>query len=193
MAESYPLAWPDGWKRTAYRKNSAFAIPTIGAVSKRVLKELKLLGASSVVVSTNLMLRSDGLPYSNQRQPEDPGVAVYFLYKDKRMCFACDSYRKIEENLVAIAKTIEALRGMARWGASQMMERAFTGFSALPAKTGREWWEILNVSRQADKGSIETQFRYLAKTAHPDTPTGSHQAMAELNRAREEALKEVTA
>lgn len=192
MVEAYPLHWPTGWKRSSSLKKSAFKVSTVGAGNRNLLHELKLLGASHVVVSTNLMLRQDGLPYASQRQPEDGGVAVHFAYKGKRMCFACDTYRKIEENLTAIAKTIEALRGMERWGASQMMERAFTGFAALPEKTGRTWREVMAYGNHGiSKEQIEATYRMLAKQLHPDVG-GTEQAMAELNRAREEALKEVT-
>jgi hypothetical protein len=42
-----------------------------------------------------------------------------------------------------------------------------------------------------DKNTIEEAFKMLAKKAHPDMNGGSHEAMAELNRAREEALREL--
>ena len=45
----------------------------------------------------------------------------------------------------AIAKTIEALRGINRWGTGDMMEAAFKGFSALPAPdTNKPWREVLD-------------------------------------------------
>lgn len=189
MIETFPLTWPQGWKRTSYRRSSKFAVSSVGSAAQRIIKEMKLLGGSKVVISTNLELRRDGLPYANQAQPEDGGVAVYFVYRDKQMCFACDTYKKIQENLVAIAKTIEALRGMERWGASDMMERAFRGFAALPASTGREWWAVLKLPVNATRESIERSFRELAKSRHPDNG-GSHDLMSELNAARSQALKE---
>jgi hypothetical protein len=170
-----------------------FSIQGFGLARDLLLAEIRRLGGTSVVLSTNISLRLDGLPYANEREPDDPGVAVYFTYKKMPMCFACDRWRTVRENAYAVAKSIEAMRGIERWGSSQMMERSFTGFAALPSKTGRQWWEILGVERSADRATIEAEFRRLARSAHPDTPTGSHEAMAELNRAREDALREVIA
>jgi len=142
-AEAYPLYWPEGWKRTEYRRGSAFKIAAFGKARDLLLAEIRRMGGSNIVLSTNISLRNDGLPYAGQRNPYDPGVAVYFLHKKRQMSFACDAYRKVEENAYAIAKTIEALRGIERWGASDMMERAFSGFKALSAATSRAWWDVL--------------------------------------------------
>ena len=47
---------------------------------RRVRDELRRLGASDddCVISSDLKLRLDGLPRSDQGQPRDPGVAVYW-------------------------------------------------------------------------------------------------------------------
>ncbi len=191
MVEAFPLYWPEGWKRTPSYSRTYSRFKTGFATSRDILiAEVKRLGGTHVILSTNVRLRGDGLPYASEREPEDGGAAVYFTYKKNQMCFACDRYKTVKENLTAIGKTIEALRGMERWGASDMMERAFRGFAQLPDKTGRDWWEILSVQRNSPRSVIESSFRALAQSRHPDRG-GSHQAMAELNRAREEALKEV--
>ncbi|MGP8269090.1 MAG: J domain-containing protein [Terracidiphilus sp.] len=113
-----------------------------------------------------------------------------FTYKKNQMCFACDRYRTVKENLTAIGKTIEALRGMERWGASDMMERAFRGFTALAASNGRDWWDVLQVRRDASREAMEANFRLLAQDRHPDRG-GSQDAMVELNRAHEDARREL--
>lgn len=192
-AHAFPLHWPEGWKRTSYRRKSAFRPAGFGRVRDVLLHEVKLMGASNVVLSTNVSLRQDGLPYANQRNPDDPGVAIYFLYKKKQMSFACDSYRKVEENALAIAKTIQAIRGIERWGASDMMERAFRGFAALPENAGpRPWREVFSVSSYGapTREWVDSRFRVLLKERHPDAG-GTNEAMAELNQARADALKEV--
>lgn len=96
------------------------------------------------VISTNIELRIDGLPYSRQRPISDHGVAVYFTRNGRQMVFACDRWDKIEHNMRAITKTIEAMRGIERWGSSDLMERAFAGFEALPAPD--PWWKALGLS-----------------------------------------------
>jgi hypothetical protein len=139
------------------------------------------MGGAQLVISTNIELRRDGLPYANRREPSDKGVAVYFDYKRRPMCFACDRWDRIGDNIYAIAKTIEALRGIERWGSGSMVEQAFTGFVALPAP--KSAYEILGIRVDASEEEIESAFRQKAKQLHPDAG-GSASAMAELNEAR---------
>jgi hypothetical protein len=101
-----------------------------------LLDELKRLGARTVVISSNLQIGQHGLPLSKQRTPEDPGIAVYFVLNGKEQCIPCDKWDRTEDNIKAIGKTIEALRGLDRWGAKDMVDAAFMGFKALPAPDG---------------------------------------------------------
>ncbi len=125
------LRWPDGRPRAARRKSASFDTG-FAAARDGLLNEVRLLGGRNVVLSTNVRTRLDGLPYANQPRPEDPGVAVYFRHRDRDVCFACDCWNRVEDNLQAIRKTVEALRGIARWGSGAMVEQAFAGFAALP-------------------------------------------------------------
>lgn len=107
------------------------------------------------------------------------------------MSFACDRWLKIEHNMQAIAKTIEALRGIARWGTGDMLEAAFTGFTALPAPGAtRHWREVLGVAHDADMALVRAAYRVLASRHHPDKG-GSHDSMAELNAALAQAEREL--
>jgi DnaJ-domain-containing protein 1 len=90
----------------------------------------------------------------------------------------------VKDNVRAVGKTIEALRGIERWGASDMMERAFSAFEALPAP--EQWWQVLGVSASASAAEIDAAYRAKARAAHPDTG-GSDAAMARLNAARDRA------
>lgn len=195
--EAYPLCWPTGWKRTIYRKSSKFK--TSFAVARDGLfRELKLLGVHMaqswetprIVLSSNIPLRRDGLPLAGQSNPKDPGIAVYFKLDGKPMVFACDQYHKVEENLYAITKTVEALRGIKRWGASEMMERSFTGFTALPPpKVKRPWYEVLEFAGPFNTEEIiMDRYRKLAQIHHPDKG-GSTAMMAEINAAKDEGMK----
>lgn len=189
--EAYPLAWPEGWKRTRIRSGARFKQSFTGA-RDFLFAELHRMEATNCILSTNLQLRRDGLPLANQRNPEDAGAAVYFSYKKRGMVFACDRYARIEHNIYAIALTIEALRGIERWGASDMMERAFTGFTALPASTQtRSWRFVLGLPDFGDvtRQMVEEHFRARIRFCHPDTG-GSHEAMIELNSAREQGQRE---
>lgn len=143
-----------------------------------------------VVISTDIPLRRDGLPYANRRQPENPGVAVYFLLDGEQKCIPCDRWDRIEDNLQAIRKTVEALRGLERWGAKHMVEAAFAGFAALPAGSEFGWWTVLGVDRGAHLEELRRVYRALVKQHHPDhggDPEAFHrlqEAWAEMSRER---------
>jgi len=79
-----------------------------------------------------------------------------------------------------------------RHGGAAILERAFTGFDALPPP--KSPFDILGVSREhASEASIQVAFKAKARTYHPDAPTGSHNLMAELTDARDKALEIVRA
>lgn len=202
--EAYPLAWPPGRARTErYRRERAKFDVTFTRARDNIVREVTLLAGGrygpdpQIVISTNIALRRDGLPLAGQRQPEDVGVAVYFLYKKRQMSFACDRWLKIEHNMQAIAKTIEALRGTARWGTGDMLEAAFTGFTALPAPIAagikRPWRVVMNLDGGFEKITadiVRMRYRTLASEYHPDRG-GDPAKMTELNAARAQALKEI--
>ena len=173
FADAYPLSWPIGWPRTRIREPARFGL-TFGRARDELLEEIGRLGGRDVILSTNIALRRDGLPYANQKEPSDTGVAVYFKLKDRPMVFACDKYTHVRDNIRAIGKTIEALRGIERWGASDMMERAFTGFQALPPPSdGEPWWRVLRLpGENAPEQLVRDQYRKLRGEYHPDKPEG---------------------
>jgi hypothetical protein len=160
-----------------------------------LMRELRLMGARYPVLSTNVPLRRDGLPYAGQKEPDDAGIAVYFMWQGKQMTFACDRWDKVGDNVRAIGKTIEALRGIERWGASDMMERAFSAFEALPAPDGGvtlTCWQVLDLPANASEMEIERAYRLKAKAAHPDQG-GSRDEWDQLRRAYEQAKRHVAA
>jgi hypothetical protein len=186
-AQAYPLQWPPGVPRTKSPARSAFGEVTIHRATQELLWEIERMQGQLPVISTNLELRGDGLPYSKQRPITDHGVAVYFTRRGRQLVFACDRWDRIEHNMRAITKTIEAMRGIERWGSSDLMERAFTGFEALPAP--KAWWEILGLSAPTrSRDEITAAYRRASQDAHPDRPGGSHDRMAAINAARDEGL-----
>ncbi len=184
---AFPLSWPVGWKRTKAPQYSRFDSPTVAKARDHILAELYRMGVPDyrVVISTNIPLRRDGLPYSNQKEPMDTGVAVYFTLNKSPKALACDKWRTVGENLWSIAKTIEATRGIERWG-SVTMEQAFAGYTALPQKTEDSWPEVLGVAQAASMDEILLAYRTKAKTTHPDGG-GSQEAFIRIQRAFENA------
>lgn len=190
--EAYPLEWPAGYKRTEVRQFSRFerskrGTMAPGAIRNSLLAELRRLGASDIIVSTNIPTTNGGVFYAKFAQPSDPGVAVYFNYDGEPCVFVCDKWRTVTENVRAITLTIEAIRGMDRWGVSDMLKRVFTGFLALPAPD--DPFEVLKIKRPANRATIEQAFKSLAKEHHPDAG-GTNEAMAKLTEARRQALLE---
>lgn len=185
MTEAYPLQWPMGKSKTkapiAARFKSGF-----GAARDALMRELKLMGAKNIVLSTNIPLNRNGMPYATYKEPDEKGVAIYFQYKEKSMCFACDRWNKIADNIQAVRKTIEAIRGIERWGGGTMMEEAFRGFEALPPPSKNKWWDTLGVNPYATAEEIKAAYRKKAAVNHPDKG-GNADAMAEINSAYREA------
>jgi len=188
--ERYPLAWPIGQPRATGRRAAVFKVDLRQAFDD-LMRELALLGALDVVVSSNIATRSDGRPYADAEEPKDPGIAVYFdrrlnmggEYQRRPFVIACDTYQRARWNMRAIGVTVEALRAIQRHGASSMLEQAFTGFAALPpASVERPWWEVLGVPENAPPDEIQRVYRTLAAFNHPDRG-GDSKTMAEINRA----------
>lgn len=180
ITEAYPLQFPQGWERTKSPKPSRFGDwnkkPTIAKAIEKLRNEMKLMGGKSLVVSSDLRLRNDGLPYSSQRQPDDTGIAVYFMWEGEQKVIACDQYDKCGCNLWAIAKTVEAMRGIDRWGCSEILNRAFTGFAALPEKAGQAneaWYNVLGVDPKCSMEELKKAYKSKAKIHHPDVSGSS--------------------
>ena len=195
--QRYPLDWPSTEPRTPshLRTRSRFDVSQARA-ARELLHELERMGADDVVLSTNIELRLDGLPYSNRRPPVDPGVACFWEVDGDQFAMACDTYRDVRSNIRAIGKTVEALRSIERHGSRALRDRAFRGFAQLPASittpAPRSWREVLEIPHGVivPSGKVEARYRDLAKKRHPDAG-GTVEAMAELNRARREALEDV--
>lgn len=207
--EAYPLCWPVGRPRTpaGAREQARF-----GSLSKtksltgdwtnvrrvsltlaqgrdRLLHELSLFNAQRIVISTNVELRQDGLPYSNRRSPDDPGVAVYFRLNNQPRVITCDGWDTVADNLAAIAATVDAKRGEMRWKTGTA-DQAFAGFlalSPLPPKT--PWHRILGFrdDEKVTTDMIEAKRRALLEQHHPDRG-GDGNVAAEVNAAADEGL-----
>jgi len=195
MYEAFPLQWPAGYKRVpeADRFSSQFKQTMSGAQSF-LKKETERLKATNLIISTNIPVRkSDGGFYSDwmNRRMEDPGVAIYFKVdgKDRSMC--CDQYLKVWENMYALGKGLEALRGIERWGISEFLERAFTGFPALPESSSlvnERVWDILGLSKKASSATeVREAYKRQARKCHPDAG-GTADQFDLLQKAYKQAL-----
>lgn len=193
--QSYPLAWPLGWPRKASpnRPQSKFGSggygDTLGSGVSRLRDELARLGATDVTISTNVRPRLDGLPSGDAANPADPGAAVYFRLKGQPRSLACDKRNRLADNLVALAKHIEAIRGQVRWGVGSI-DQAFGGYLALTAMPAKKHWtEVLGLYEDASISEIERARGKLLEKNHPDKG-GSSSLAADINVAYDEARAE---
>ncbi len=193
--QAFPLDWPKGQKRTpAFRQERGNFKDKRGEVIKELLAEIGRMGGSKIVISSNVETKRDGTPYANRSEPYDSGVAVYFVRNGRPICFPCDKYERVTANLRAVSKTIEALRGIERWGGVELMDKAFSGFMALPPPIqGRApWYEILGVPFDASADAIRAAKIALNQKYHPDKTGGckeSESKLMEINAAAQEGMK----
>lgn len=186
MTQAYPLHWPEGWPRTKAPGPSQFRTTISGALGN-VQDSVRKFGADSgqdvknVVISSNVTL--------GVMRPADPGVAVYFTWDGISTCIAVDRYKKVEDNLQAIHRVIEAERTKLRHGGLNIVRAAFRGYAALPPPgAAKPWRQILGDCKTIDEA--KASHTGLAKVHHPDVG-GSAAVMADINAALDAARKEL--
>ncbi len=205
MILAYPLQWPSNWPRTkaTARTPNPYYQVTAEVALRDLLASFRKMGVkrSDIVISSNIPVRRDRLPkFTYAKAVDDPGIAVYWTDRSGPepvpRVVACDRWFTTRDNLRAIGLSIDAMRMLKRSGATQVLDRAFEGLSALPQEAGRRHWrQVLGLDFDSDRTigrfDIEVAYRHLAKQLHPDKPGGSHEAMQELNAARTAALKDL--
>lgn len=210
---AYPLAWPAGRPRTAEwkRVRARFKGWTFPRARADLYDELGRLDATHYVLSTDLELRLDGEAYA-RATARDSGVALYFRRLDvnghhRPYVMAADRYDRMADNVRALSVCIEALRRIERHGSPDLMEQAFSGFTAIPETTGgthTPWDEVLGMSstwrnRPASQVLVEVKrcYRELVKEhsrAFTLASTGEESDLVRgIIEARDVALDQLTA
>jgi len=186
---AFPLYWPETQPRTRAvdRRHAKFKTSFANA-REQAIREIKLLGGSDIIFSSNIPRRADGLPYADQKpKGGDPGIAAYFTRKGKKQeCVPCNCWLTVDDNMHAIALSIAALRGLKRWGSGNIMEAAFRGFAALPAPGetgGITWWKVLGVPINATADQVKDAYRILAVKHHPDMKAGDSEMFLRVQQA----------
>jgi hypothetical protein len=112
LITAYPLTWPPTSQQRTPSNKRASASYRAGFAKARdnLLDELRLFGADNVVISSDIPLRKDGLPYASFKEPADPGIGVYFRIKGQSYALCCDVWDRAKDNLRAIGEYISALR-----------------------------------------------------------------------------------
>ena len=191
MIYSYPLNWPPGYDRTPNPGFGGFQV-SLPEAEKDLALELDRLGATNDHLSTDNQLMRSGRPKNDFGQAS-AAVVLHFIRDGQELTIPCDKFADLRSNVRAIGLTLEAIRRMERYGTSQMMDRALSGFAALPAGASapipkRPWHEVLGVSPEASPELVEAAYRVALKKAHPDVG-GSETAFKEVQNAYEEATR----
>jgi len=175
-----PLQWLPQQPRTERPTRARFGNHSLSTAGIYIEHELKLMGATDCIISTNLQTKLSGGFYANQKI-EDAGVVIYFKLKDKDKAMACDLWDKPEHNLWALQLSISAIRALERWGGSEFLDGLFTGFKALPAPGECVVPSVRYFSDVTNKEHLSLKFNKLAKELHPDnSDTGDSEKFQEM-------------
>lgn len=190
MAFRNPLEWPFGQVRTERRRKAPFH-----AGETTILKELDRavvkLQLEDVKITTARRVRVDGqISQSTDQNNADPGIAIYFKRKGEDIALAFDKFSDFWGNLRAIGLYLEYMARLESYDMTEIADKAFTGFKALPASIStplphRDWWVVFSVDKDANAHEVKAAYRDLLKLHHPDV--GGNQAeLDEVRRAYEE-------
>lgn len=126
--------WPGA--RTKDRKRSTFRAPW-GKSVKTLAAELRLVKAKDAVLQVEIeerYFRNDGLPRADARAT-GPGVVLSFNHPAAgALMYPCDRFDSWQDNVHALALSLEALRAVDRYGVTRNAEQ-YRGWKALPAST----------------------------------------------------------
>lgn len=188
----YPLQWPDHIPRYTRNREKGQFRTQFNSALRNVKDSLRLFAADSGKAMTNVVISSNVT--LGAEKPNDPGVAVWFIWDGLSVCIPVDRYSSVEANVQAIHHIVEARRVELRHGTLALVRASFTGFQALPSpERKRSWREVLGFHdvQLPTRAAVNAAWKELAKTAHPDAG-GSQERMAELNRAKDEAFSEIS-
>lgn len=185
MRFEYPLQWLPQQKRTKNQQRARFGNHSASKAGKFLIDELERLGAKQCLITSNLMVKNDGGFYARQGKIEDAGIVVYFQLKGKSKAMACDKWDLPEHNIWALYKSIEAIRGLERWGGSDFLDGLFTGFTALPSPDDITIGIPLYFNDCENYSYTQKRYYQLAKELHPDCG-GSEKEFLEMKRQFEQ-------
>ncbi len=190
------LDWPDEFERTPDAERTSY--PHGFQLTRReafesILDELQKMDVRNVQVETAAphTAKNPSIPYKD-RNPEDPGVVVYFERDGRQFAVPCDRWDNLRDNARAIALYLDAKRALERYGV-QTVESEFTT-QALPsgdedAVVAEEPAnEVLGVAPDAPDDVVEAAARRLSANVHPDKPEGDEEEFKRIQRARDRLL-----
>jgi hypothetical protein len=186
------VSWPG--TLTARRQRARFKASWSDTL-RLLERELRHLGARDVVLQAAVQARDvrvDGRLRGDAR-PAHPGVILSFGSRHGPLSYPCDTFGGWDDNVRAIALSLEHLRTVDRYGVTRRGEQ-YRGFAALPppvvtaapmtVEQAVRWlWEETAI-RVTDAASLATAGRAAAMKLHPDRG-GNGEDFDRLQRVRE--------
>lgn len=208
-----PKVWPGKQRPSDFRRIvGPFKVTTWTPVERLLTSELAKLGAKDVVLAIDLPnpahWNMQGNPRADARAAT-PAVIVSFTNRDGvRLTFPCDTYSDWQTNVYAIAKSLENLRAVDRYGVTQG-DAQYVGFRALPpgggatvqTLTAEEAAEIIAKHSElpahvilAEPSVARVAIRSAKRAAHPDAggEPGEFELVADAAAVLDKLLDEAT-
>lgn len=127
--------------------------------------------------------------FSRNLMPSERAASLSIDFSDgRKIVWGSDSQETPADNARLLCIALERLRLLDKAGLTDMMRTALMQLAA-----PMEAYAVLGVKPTASKDEIQKAYLRLAQERHPDKEGGSDEAMAELNTARDEALKALDA
>lgn len=197
-------AWPGQLLKPGERRSSQFRAKWSDTL-ELLDRELWNLNARAVVLQMAVQpgqVRKDETGLLAHVRPEHPGIVLSFTGGKGALSYPCDTFVTWHDNARAIAKTLENLRAVDRYGVSKGGQQ-YTGWSQLPP--GRPMAGPMTreeaaafIAEHADPLGripgmqtgllagrvVEAAYRSAAKVLHPDSVGGSTEAFQRLQEAK---------
>ncbi|SRR6266481_774472 len=193
--------WPG--ERTRYSHPSQFrsTYPQTLDLLEAELAHISARAGSVVIQVDDLTLadiRNDGWPRVgwNPARGRRQGVVVLFESPKGAMSFPCDHFDDWKDNLRAIAKSLEALRMVDRYGVTRGNEQ-YRGWTQIGSGNGKmdraSALKFIASLVGADADTLDRNWKTVGeamlkrakKLQHPDAPGGSHETFVAIGQAEE--------
>ena len=191
--------------RTGFRRESKFKAgwsDTLDLLDREIFH----LGGRSFVLQIDVSdrwIRNDGALYA-RAQPNSPAVRVVFDSRHGTLTYATDQFWGWQDNVRAIALSLEALRKVDRYGVANSGEQ-YRGWAELPSRPHQmsreqaaefiaQWAEPDQVEKcdaaaaallRSPTLFVPELYRRAARRVHPDVTGDDGDTMARLNAARD--------
>lgn len=191
--------WPG--PLTAKRKPSPFRSGW-NQTLRLLESEIRKLGGKEMIFQMALReedIRLDGKIRANARPAEHPGIIVSFESRYGQLSYPCDTYDHWQDNVRAVALSLEKLRAVDRYGVTKRGEQ-YRGFGKLPPAGGTTvtmsaseaaavvadaaGWNSAPPTMLTNADVARTAYRDAARRVHPDVPGGSVRAFQLLQEAK---------